>query len=59
MHLPVHFRNELPMGSFPYPFWHSKSKWDAYQSTSEIVLVTNRERVSMRFEAVRSIQAGP
>jgi hypothetical protein len=45
VHLPVHFRRDLPMGSFPYPFWHSKKKWDAYQTTTELLIVTDDRRI--------------
>jgi len=31
--LPVGFRNRLPPGQFPYPFWHDKTKWSSYQAT--------------------------
>jgi hypothetical protein len=30
------FRNELPPGHFPYPFWHSAAKWDAYEKSNQI-----------------------
>ncbi|MGQ0697267.1 MAG: hypothetical protein ACT4PZ_03380 [Panacagrimonas sp.] len=35
--LPVRFRNRLAPGQFPYPFWHDKTKWGAYQSASAVV----------------------
>lgn len=34
--LPVRFRNRLPPGLFPYPFWHDKTKWSSYQSATEL-----------------------
>jgi hypothetical protein len=39
VHLPFQFRNQLAIGSYPYPFWHSKKKWDSYQFSRELVLV--------------------
>jgi hypothetical protein len=39
VHMPVQFRNELDMGSYPYPFWHSASKWSSYQLARELVVV--------------------
>ncbi|HWO17378.1 MAG TPA: hypothetical protein VNO30_01335 [Kofleriaceae bacterium] len=36
--VPYAFRNELDTGSYPYPFWHSKGKWDSYQFATELVL---------------------
>ncbi|MCX7060716.1 MAG: hypothetical protein NTZ11_07450 [Gammaproteobacteria bacterium] len=35
--LPVRFRNRLAPGLFPYPFWHDKTKWGAYQSATALV----------------------
>ena len=26
------FRNRLPPGQFPYPFWHDEAKWGVYQA---------------------------
>jgi len=39
VHLPYQFRNALEIGSYPYPFWHSKKKWDSYELSKEMVLV--------------------
>jgi hypothetical protein len=39
VHLPVMFRNQLDMGSYPYPFWHSQKKWDSYQLAREFIMV--------------------
>jgi len=34
--LEAYFRNALPPGEFPYPFWHSADKWAAYEATNEL-----------------------
>jgi uncharacterized glyoxalase superfamily protein PhnB len=39
LRVPYAFRNALDTGSYPYPFWHSKGKWDSYQLATELVLV--------------------
>jgi hypothetical protein len=39
LHLPFRFRNELDPGSYPYPFWHSKNKWDSWQLAPELIIV--------------------
>jgi hypothetical protein len=39
LHLANRFRNELDIGSYPYPFWHSKAKWDSYQYSTELLLI--------------------
>lgn len=32
----AYFRNDLPPGGYPYPFWHSGAKWEAYEKSNEI-----------------------
>jgi cytochrome b561 len=32
----AYFRNGLPAGRYPYPFWHTDAKWDAYQNSNEL-----------------------
>lgn len=32
------FRNRLPPGQFPYPFWHEPAKWDAYENANAVLL---------------------
>jgi hypothetical protein len=39
VHMAAMFRNQLDMGSYPYPFWHSQKKWDSYQLAREILVV--------------------
>lgn len=36
--LEAYFRNRLPAGDYPYPFWHSADKWSAYETSNEIRL---------------------
>jgi hypothetical protein len=36
--LGARFRNRLPPGQFPYPFWHEDDKWNTYQSANAIIL---------------------
>jgi hypothetical protein len=38
LHIPYAFRNALDAGSYPYPFWHSKGKWDSYQFATDLML---------------------
>jgi hypothetical protein len=45
IHMPFQFRNELDMGSYPYPFWHSKKKWDSYQYATEFILIMQNGRL--------------
>lgn len=39
--LEAYFRNALPAGDFPYPFWHAADKWAAYEAANEIRLYLN------------------
>jgi len=32
----AYFRNEMPAGRYPYPFWHNESKWAAYETSNEL-----------------------
>jgi hypothetical protein len=32
----AYFRNALPPGNYPYPFWHSDKKWGAYEKSNEV-----------------------
>jgi hypothetical protein len=32
------FRNLLPPGQFPYPFWHDETKWKVYQAANSVLL---------------------
>jgi hypothetical protein len=36
--LKAGFRNRLPPGQFPYPFWHDEAKWGVYQATNSVLL---------------------
>jgi len=35
------FRNLLPPGQFPYPFWHEETKWGVYQAANSVLLWVN------------------
>jgi hypothetical protein len=45
LHLPDAFRNALDSGAYPYPFWHSKAKWDSYQHSTELLIFIQGGRV--------------
>jgi hypothetical protein len=36
LHIPVTFRGAMPAGAYPYPFWHSAKKWDAYNYSTTV-----------------------
>jgi hypothetical protein len=37
--MPFQFRNALDAGEYPYPFWHSKAKWDSWQNAAKILFI--------------------
>ena len=34
--IEAYYRNALPSGDYPYPFWHSADKWTAYETANEL-----------------------
>lgn len=43
--LPATFRNRLTPGQFPYPFWHEKAKWSAYENANGLLLWISPEKL--------------
>jgi hypothetical protein len=39
LHVPVSFRGAMSTGAYPYPFWHSEKKWNAYNYATTIHFV--------------------
>lgn len=39
----AYFRNKLPPGRYPYPFWHAPAKWLAYEKANEIRFRMNHD----------------
>lgn len=37
LRVPVRFRNAMSDGAYPYPFWHSASKWKSYEQSTSIL----------------------
>jgi hypothetical protein len=53
LHLPYQFRNQLDPGAYPYPFWHSKKKWDSYQLATELILVFEQGKIIAAYRSER------
>lgn len=50
--IQAYFRNELPPGRYPYPFWHSDAKWQAYEKSNELRFRMSKEgRVVFAYRA--------
>jgi hypothetical protein len=43
IHIEAYFRNAMPPGEFPYPFWHSAEKWNAYETANELKFYLNHD----------------
>lgn len=46
--LATAFRNRLPPGQFPYPFWHEDDKWSTYQNANEVLLWWDPRRARVK-----------
>ena len=46
--LQAAFRNRLPPGQFPYPFWHDAEKWSMYQNANEFLLWWDPQKARIR-----------
>src|SRR5215510_4063175 len=46
--LETAFRNRLPPGQFPYPFWHEDAKWGAYQGANGVLLWVDPKTVKVK-----------
>lgn len=46
--LEAAFRNRLPPGQFPYPFWHEDAKWAMYENANSFMLWLHPQSASIR-----------
>lgn len=46
--LEAAFRNRLPPGQFPYPFWHDEAKWAMYENANSFMLWLHPQSASIR-----------
>jgi hypothetical protein len=46
--LEAAFRNRLPPGQFPYPFWHEESKWAMYEKANTFMLWIHPDSMKVR-----------
>ncbi|HEY0480062.1 MAG TPA: hypothetical protein VGD37_21225 [Kofleriaceae bacterium] len=59
LHVPVTFRGAMPTGAYPYPFWHSAKKWDAYNYTTTIHFVIQHGTVTGALRSLEQDTARP
>lgn len=55
--LETAFRNRLPPGQFPYPFWHEEAKWSTYQSANAFMLWV--DPAGLKIQAAQFTDRGP
>ena len=55
--LEAAFRNRLPPGQFPYPFWHEEEKWATYEKANGFMLWV--DPASQRIQAAQFTDRAP
>lgn len=55
--LEAAFRNRLPPGQFPYPFWHEEDKWGTYEKANAFMLWV--DPASARIQAAQFTDRAP
>jgi hypothetical protein len=59
LRLPYQFRNQLDMGDYPYPYWHSKKKWDAFQLSPELLFIFEKGKIAASLRSVERDKSRP
>jgi hypothetical protein len=59
LHMPAHFRGQLDAGEYPYPFWHSAKKWDAYNYATDVIFVYEDGKLQGGFRSARQDKTRP
>ncbi|HEY9639193.1 MAG TPA: hypothetical protein V6C57_01850 [Coleofasciculaceae cyanobacterium] len=59
IHMPYQYRNKLDIGEYPYPYWHSKKKWDAFQYSPEVDVVIEQGKVTGVIRAAERDRSRP
>lgn len=55
--LEAAFRNRMPPGQFPYPFWHDEDKWSTYEKANALMLWVDPD--SARIQAAQFTDRAP
>ena len=56
--IEAYFRNDLPPGRYPYPFWHTADKWLAYERSNELRFrVTKAGKVEFAYRDFKGSEA--
>jgi hypothetical protein len=56
LELKARFRSHLDPGDYPYPFWHSAEKWQAYLDLASLCVVFQDEKIIAVYGVAESEQ---
>jgi hypothetical protein len=59
LYMANQFRNDLDIGSYPYPFWHSKAKWDSYQYSTELMFIIEGGKITGALRSAKQDTSRP
>lgn len=54
LEMKAKFRSNLDVGDYPYPFWHSPKKWQAYLDLVSLVVVFERDKIIATYRLANS-----
>lgn len=59
LELKAKFRSNLDPGDYPYPFWHSQKKWQAYLDLASLCVVFREDKIVAVYRVANSDPAKP
>jgi hypothetical protein len=59
IHLAPLFRGDMDIGAYPYPFWHSKDKWDSYLRSTELLFFIREGKLIGALRSFEKDEAKP
>lgn len=59
LEMKAKFRSNLDPGDYPYPFWHSAKKWQAYLDLASLCVVFEGDKIVATYRVAKSDPAKP
>lgn len=59
LELKAKFRSNLDPGDYPYPFWHSAKKWQAYVDLASLCVVFREDKIVAVYRVAKSDPTKP
>ncbi len=59
LEMKAQFRSQLDPGDYPYPFWHSPKKWQAYLDLTALALVFREDRIVAAYRIAQPGTSSP